>query len=120
MAKIHSLDAALPISQVRAIPLSVPEMASTKDGYIKVRLDFLTQEPRHVHSSLLQSSYDLSGPFLENICVLIPQESCFDLLECFAPFVGELCKTGAVALSARLYAFEILEEDALTLSYVFN
>jgi|SRR5208282_1862029 len=107
------------VEQTRAIPLSVPEMAKEKDGYVKVRLDFLTNSPRHIHSQLLAEHYDLQGPYLENISVLVPQGECFDLLECYVPLADDLVKMKAIG-DCKLVGFEILVEDDTTLAYVFN
>ncbi len=107
------------VEQTRAIPVSAPEMAKEKDGYVKVRLDFLTNQPRHIHSQLLSEHYDLQGPFLENMSVLVPQSECFDLLECYAPLMSELIKMKAIG-DCQLIGFEIQVEDDTTLAYVFN
>lgn len=107
------------VEQARAIPVSAPEMAKEKDGYVKVRLDFLTNQPKHVHSQLLAEHYDLQGPFLENISVLVPQGECFDLLECYAPHVSDLIKMKAIG-DCKLVGFDIQVEDDTTLAYVFN
>jgi hypothetical protein len=107
------------VEQARAIPVSAPEMAKEKDGYVKVRLDFLTNTPHHIHSQLLAEHYDLQGPYLENISVLVSQGECFDLLECYAPLVTDLVKMKAIG-DCQLVGFEIQVEDDTTLAYVFN
>jgi hypothetical protein len=92
-------------------------LASSLPGRTKVRLRYLTAEPRHLRSMLL-AQYGVRPPFIEESCILLPRMQVFPVLECFLPTFEALCEDGAVPPDSRLQGFEILDRDQLTLSYV--
>lgn len=95
-----------------------PETASTKAGYIKVRLTFQTYEPTHIRSVMLESEYGIEPPYTENLCILLPRQKAFSLLEAYLPAFQRLQDAGLVSSTAQLTAFHILDEDNLTLAYI--
>ena len=95
---------------------SIP-VAAAFPGHIKVRLQYLTKEPKHLRSMLL-SQYGMEPPFIEEACILLPHMRVFPMLECFLPAFKVLCKEGIVPKEAELQGFSILDRDSLTLSYV--
>jgi hypothetical protein len=86
-------------------------------GYVKVSLQYLTQEPQHLRSILL-SQHGIKPPYIEETCVLLPHEQVFPLLECFLPAFESLRKSGAIPGKSELQGYRILDRDSLTLSYV--
>jgi hypothetical protein len=89
-----------------------------KTGHIKIRLTYLTDEPRHYRSFQLATQYGLRGPFTEETCVFIPQKSLvtFDL-EAFLPAFSRLQEMGVISETAKLTKFMVLDEDTTTLAY---
>lgn len=110
----------VPISTAKAIPIFIPETATEKSGYMKVKLTYLTDEPRHIQSLMLRDLYGTRAPYLESAYVLLPQERCFDLLEVYVSAFHEMIKSKIVPISSRLQDFEIMGEDTQTQAYVFN
>jgi hypothetical protein len=92
-------------------------LAASLPGRVKVRLRYLTSQPRHLRSMLL-AQYGAQPPFIEEACVLLPHMAVFPVLECFLPTFEALREDSAVPPDARLQAFDILDRDVLTLSYV--
>jgi hypothetical protein len=85
--------------------------------HVKVRLQYLTQEPKHLRSMIL-AQQGAEPPFVEDVCVLIPHMKVYPMLECFLPAFETLRKDGIVPEKSELQDFRILDRDALTLSYV--
>jgi len=112
---------AIPISQqqVKTVSVFIPTTATSRVGFVKVRLSYLTSEPRHIQSYILRDMFGQAAPFLESVCVLLPWGKCFDILDVYVPAFLELTKSRILPASARLQGFEILEEDELTQAYLF-
>lgn len=107
-------------SEARPIaPAPAPELASKKPGYVKVRLMFLTPEPQHLRSLQLAHAYNIRPPYNEEVSILLPQMKVFTLLETYFPAFETLQKAGIISKSSKLRDFRILDEDNLTLSYIF-
>jgi hypothetical protein len=102
-------------------PLSVkwPDVFSSKEGCTKIRLSFLTDEPKHIRSLMLQQIYGVKPPFVEDVCILMPRMEVFSILETFLPVFERLKETGVVSLNANLLGFKVLDEDTETLAYLF-
>jgi len=103
-------------------PLQVkwPEVYPFKDEYAKIRLSFLTDDPKHIRSLMLQQIYSVKPPFVEDVCVLLPRMQVFSILEAFFPVFERLQEAGIVNSTANLLGFKVLDEDTLTLAYLFN
>jgi hypothetical protein len=92
-------------------------IAPSLPGHVKVRLQYLTQEPAHLRSMIL-AQQGAEPPFVEEVCVLLPHMKVYPMLECFLPTFETLRKDGIVPEKSELQDFRILDRDALTLSYV--
>jgi hypothetical protein len=84
-----------------------------------VRLSFLTKEPQHLRSLLLYHTCGIRPPYTEEVSILMPRLRVFTRLENFIPQFQRLQASGVVSRSAELQDFTILDEDNLTLSYIF-
>lgn len=89
-----------------------------KDGFTKIRLAFLTDKPKHVRSLMLQQTYGSKPPFVEDVCVLMPCDETFSILETFFSVFKRLQEAGVVDQSAKLLEFKVLDEDTQTLAYL--
>lgn len=108
------------VSEARPIaPAAKPELAASKPGYMKVRLSYLTSQPQHLRSLLLYHTCGIQPPYTEEVSILLPRLKVFTLLETFIPSFEYLQKSGVVSKTAELQDFSILDEDNLTLSYIF-
>lgn len=103
----------LPPVQPTATPIA------SKPGYIKVRLTFLTNEPKHYRSYQLAVQYGFRGPFTEEIYVLVPMRSVtsMDLLT-FRSAFAFLQRHFVISRKARLVKATLMDEDVSTLAYV--
>jgi len=103
-------------------PLSVrwPDVFPFKEGYTKIRLSFLTDDPKHIRSLMLQQIYNSKPPFVEDVCVLMPQMQVFSILETFFSVFERLQAVGVVSPAANLLGFKVLDEDTETLAYLFE
>ncbi len=104
-------------------PAPLPTLYPTavyKDGFVKVRLSFLTNEPKHVRSQTLQRICGSQPPFVEDICVLIPQPRAFAILEAYLPAWEYLREAEIVPPAANLLNFKVMDEDITTLAYLFE
>ncbi len=90
---------------------------ATCDGYVKVKLFFWTSDPQHIRSVLLAAS-GAKAPFIEDICVLIPQCNLYPHVEAFGYALDYLKYGKIVGSSANLHSFKIVESDTRTLAYV--
>jgi len=116
---LASTDLKLSSNAVPIAPTPVPEVAASKPGYMKVRLMYLTPEPQHLRSLQLAHAYNIRPPYNEEISILLPQMKVFTLLETFIPAFEILQKAGVISKNSKLRDFRILDEDNLTLSYIF-
>jgi hypothetical protein len=103
-----------------ALTTKWPDVHPFKDGYTKIRLSFLTDDPKHVRSLMLQQIYNVKPPFVEDVCVLLPRMQVFSILETFFQVFERLQEAGVVSPSANLLGFKVLDEDTETLAYLFN
>lgn len=92
---------------------------AAKDGFMKVQLTFLTDEPKHIRSLMMQQIYNSKPPFVEDVCVLFPCDETFSILETFLPVFERLQEAGVVSPTANLQGFKVLDEDTQTLAYSF-
>jgi hypothetical protein len=100
-------------------PAPKPDVAATKPGYVKVRLSYHTSQPKHLRSILLFHMCNIKPPYTEDLCILMPRMKVFALLETFIPAFEQLKRSGVVSKTAELQDFRILDEDLLTLAYIF-
>jgi hypothetical protein len=105
---------------VSLIPVRRLECVPEKKGYVKIKLFFTTEEPKHIRSYALQHSYGFKGPYLEDICILLPQEKVMPEFSFFLPMLTRLQLAHTVSNTAQLKNFHIMDEDKLTLAYVLN
>ncbi len=106
---------------ISLVPVLRLEQATERDGYVKVKFFYTTEEPKNIRSYGLQHSYGFKGPFMEDVCVLLPQEQVSLNFECFIPAFARLqIQHLVVSKSAQLKDFLILDEDKLTLAYVLD
>jgi hypothetical protein len=107
-----------PLGQRIAPPLDAPPCISTKPGYMKVRLFFLTSEPKHIRSQMLKSGCGAKPPFIEDVCILMQRMKVFPNLEYYSNPLFRLQLAGVVSSTAKLTGYTILDGDDDTLSYV--
>jgi hypothetical protein len=89
-----------------------------KSGYMKVRLTYLTNEPKHYRSYQLSTMYGFSGPFMEEVYILMPVRTITSVeLSIFHPAFVYLKKHFIVSKTARLVKATLLDEDINTLAY---
>ena len=100
-------------------PAIKPELAASKSEYVKVRLSYLTSQPRHLRSLLLLHTCGIQPPYTEEVCILLPYAKVFTLLETFIPSFEYLQKCDAISKTAELQDFRVLDEDNTTLAYIF-
>lgn len=100
-------------------PARKPDLAASKLGYVKVRLSYLTSEPQHLRSLLLLHTCGIQPPYTEEMCILLPYAKVFTLLETFIPPFEYLQRCGVISKTAELQEFKVLDEDTLTLAYIF-
>ncbi len=105
---------------VSAVAPPRPSPLPSKNGYMKIRLSFLTPEPKHIRSVMLRDQCKAEPPFVEDICVLLPCEKAFSILEAFIPAFENLRESGMVSRTADLLGFKILDGDYNTLAYLFE
>jgi hypothetical protein len=107
------------VSRARPIaPTIQPELATSKEGFIKVRLSYLTSQPKHLRSLLLYHTCGIQPPYTEEVSILLPQGEVFALLETYIPVFEYLQKSGVVSNTAELQGFSIRDEDISTLAYI--
>ncbi len=105
-------------SKARLIaPPATPILAASKEGYVKVRLAYLTQEPKHIRNLILGQAYGIKPPYNEDTCILVPAEKCFADFESYLNTFEFLQRVGILHPDDHLVDFALLVEDDLTLSY---
>lgn len=104
------------------VQLSVPsqyEQAVQKADHIKVLLWFETEQPRTQSSQVLKKvPFEVPGPVLEYVAILIPAKRTFDLLWAFLEDFELLKDRGLVPQDSRLGNFDFIEEDRRFLAWV--
>lgn len=111
------------VERTVGLPPTAPSVSPVADkrGYVKVRLTYLTPEPKHYRSYQLAIMYGLRGPFSEEIHVLMPQKEVTDLKPIsFLSAFSYLQKQGLISRKSRLTKVALLDEDVSTLAYVCN
>lgn len=102
----------LPSTQPTATPVA------SKPGHMKVRLTFLTHEPKHYRSYQLAVMYGFRGPYTEEAYVLMPVRSIISMeLTTFRSAFAYLQHHFVVSRTARLVKATLLDEDVSTLAY---
>jgi hypothetical protein len=95
------------------------EIATTRQGFIKVKLVFTTAAPRHIRSQTLQLA-GVPGPYYEDMCILYPQNLTYPLSEIFLPALEVLRLERKVPLDANLVKIHLLPEDVCTQAYLIE
>jgi hypothetical protein len=117
LARLTKSDTSLEVRPIA--PANKPDLAASKPGYVKVRLSYLTSQPQHLRSLLLLHTCGIQPPYTEEVCILLPYAKVFALLETFMPPFEYLQKCGVLSKTAELQDFKVLDEDGLTLAYIF-
>jgi hypothetical protein len=99
---------------------AIPNAATTRGGFVKVRLSYLTPKPKHLRSVVLGEEYKINPPYTEEVCILMPQSKVFTLLETYLPAFDYLQSCGLVPEQSQLQDTKVLDEDSTTLSYIFE
>jgi len=105
---------------VSVAPPPKRELLPSKAGFVKIRLSFLTNDPKHVRSQMLRLSCNSKPPFVEDICILLPLGKTFSILETFIPAFEKLQEDSTVSDTAKLLTFKILDDDTCTLAFLFE
>jgi len=95
-------------------------LLSYKLGFIKIKLHFTTEEPKHIRSYILKNTWGFNGPYLEDVCVLMRQEAVFQDYFTFIPIFELLQLYNVVSKTAVFRNYTILDEDNLTLAYLMD
>ena len=113
LTRVFERTIGLPSVQPTATPVA------ERPGYIKVRLTYLTNEPKHYRSYQLALMYGLRGPYTEEAFVLMPVRSITSMdFTVFRSAFAFLQRNFIVSRSARLVKVTLLDEDTNTLAYV--
>ncbi len=102
----------------RIAPIEAPECVRVKVGHIKIRLSYLTFDPKHMRSQMLRNSCGARPPFAEDVCILMPRMKVFPNVENYIIPLSRLQFAGVVSPSAKLTGYTFLDEDDDTLAYV--
>ena len=97
-----------------------PTMAPARDGFIKVRLSYLTASPKHIRNIQLRNGYGIQGPYNEDVCILMPADKVFDDFESYLEAFDTLMRSGILHHYDTLVTSTILVEDDLTLAYILS
>ena len=108
------------LALVSVVPPPKRGLLPAKAGFVKIRLSFLTDDPKHVRSQMLRLSCNSKPPFVEDICVLMPRMRVFSILETFIPAFEKLQEEGTVSSTAKLLTFKVLDGDSSTLAFLFE
>lgn len=96
------------------------EKAKTRKGFIKVKLYYQTNSPKHTRSFLLKEQMNILGPYFESLSILYPQNKSYPLLENYLPAFNALKKANLVEPEDTLYEFYFQDEDIVTQAYVIE
>jgi hypothetical protein len=102
----------------RISPPAPPAVAASKEGYIKVRLAYLTQEPKHIRNLILRQAYGIKPPYNEDTCILVPAAKCFADFESYMGAFDLLQAAGVLHPEDILLDVTVLIEDENTLAYI--
>jgi hypothetical protein len=109
------------VERTVGLPPMQPTIAPVKSklGYIKARLTYLTDEPKHYRSYQLAAMYGFRGPFTEEVYVLMSPRSITKIEPgIFRPAFAYLQRQFVISPSARLVSATLFDEDTSTLAYV--
>jgi hypothetical protein len=93
------------------------ELLVEKAGHLKIRLFYHTREPKHLRSRVLETEYNASPPYVEDVSILLPCSHVYNRLSAFDSLFRALQLKGVLAMSDKLKDFEIRDEDLTTLAY---
>lgn len=97
-----------------------PPLESSKEGFIKVRLSFLTSSPKHIRNLVLRNGYGIKGPYSEDVCILFPAARTFNDFETYQDTFESLQQCGVLHADDSFIDATILVEDDLTLAYLIS
>lgn len=97
--------------------IAPPRLLPYKDGYVKVRLTYLTPDPKHIRNFMLRVQ-GIKPPYIEETHILLPQRRVFAIIETFMPTFDQLKEIGVIHRDCNLQSFKIMEEDIQTLAYL--
>lgn len=95
-------------------------LVAKKAGYLKVKLFYTTEEPKHIRSYVMQHTYNFKPPFVEDVCILLPQSQVIPTVTHFSPYITQLQLDDILSTTAKLNNFQLMDEDDFTLAYVLN
>ena len=102
----------------RIAPTKKPDLVADRLGHVKIRLSYLTVGPKHIRNAMLHTQ-GIPPPYIEDICILMPQVKVFNLIESFMPAFAVLQDSGLIPKAANIQSFKVLDEDTCTLAYTF-
>jgi hypothetical protein len=95
-----------------------PPLESSKEGFLKVRLSYLTSHPKHIRNIVLRNGYGIKPPYSEDVCILFPAAKTFNDFETYLGTFESLKLSGVLHANDSLIGITILVEDDLTLAYI--
>jgi hypothetical protein len=107
------------MGQLIAAP-ATPILEATMADHLKVRLRYMTTDPKHIRSLVLRSSYGIKPPYNEDLCILMPAARVFNDFETYLDTFENLKLCGVLHHGDILIDADILVEDELTLAYVVS
>ena len=112
------MDSSVKVRRQRIAPVEAPDCLRVKAGYIKVRLSYLTFDPKHMRSQMLRNSCGAKPPYIEDVCILTPRMKVFPSLSTYKAAFEHLQAAGLLAKSDTLITQTVVDEDDSTLAYV--
>lgn len=109
-----------PAGSIRTIAAARPALATTREGHLKVRLSYLTANPKHIRNIMLRNGYGIQGPYNEDVCILLPADKVFNDFESYLDAFETLKLSGVLHYHDTLAASTILVEDELTQAYILS
>ena len=95
-------------------------MAVASPGFVKVRLQFHTNEAT-TETALLMARLNVRGPYLEEIWVLMPKAKVLSILNAYRTSFAHLLEIRVVPSGARLFAYKVEAEPTPNiLAYVIE
>lgn len=86
--------------------------------HVRVRLNYSTLAPTTEASLVMRRQFGVSGPYQEEVFVLMPSRNAYTLLEAYLEPFELLKQTGAVPEEAVLKAFRVETGESPVLAYV--
>lgn len=100
-------------------PMTIRQQLRSRD-HIKVKLLYRCEQPQSGASIMLKNQLKVKGPYLEEVCVLIPMKRAFTLLEAYIDFFEQLRDAELVPADAELHQYQFLPQGDKTLAYLLN